>query len=138
MTPQQIAVVQASFARIFPVKARMAQAFYDRLFEVAPGVRPHFPEDMTHQRQKFADTLVDVVRLLSVPDALGRALAELSGRHRAYGARPDQLAPVGEALLHALERETPGGLSDAERTAWAAAYGAVAEAMAPHLEDEAA
>lgn len=33
MTPEQVALVQASFAKVAPVADQAAQIFYDRLFE---------------------------------------------------------------------------------------------------------
>jgi hypothetical protein len=51
MTPEQITLVQQSFAKVAPISAQAAVLFYDRLFEVAPSVRAMFPEDMTEQRR---------------------------------------------------------------------------------------
>ena len=39
MTPEQITLVQQSFAKVAPISAQAAVLFYDRLFEVAPSVR---------------------------------------------------------------------------------------------------
>jgi len=36
MTPAQVALVQASFAKVAPIADQAAQIFYDRLFAVAP------------------------------------------------------------------------------------------------------
>ena len=37
MTPEQITLVQQSFAKVAPISAQAAVLFYDRLFEVAPS-----------------------------------------------------------------------------------------------------
>jgi hypothetical protein len=61
MTPEQVALVQTSFAKVAPVADQAAQIFYDRLFAVAPQVRSLFPNDMTEQRRKLMATLAVVV-----------------------------------------------------------------------------
>ena len=52
MTPEQIALIQQSFAKVAPISEQAAVLFYDRLFKVAPSVRAMFPEDMTEQRKR--------------------------------------------------------------------------------------
>ena len=65
MTPDQIKLVQQSFARVAPISDQAAIIFYDRLFEVAPAVKAMFPADMTEQRKKLMSTLAYVVSGLS-------------------------------------------------------------------------
>ena len=36
MTPEQVQLVQDSFAKVAPISDKAAEIFYDRLFEVAP------------------------------------------------------------------------------------------------------
>ena len=36
MTPEQVTLVEQTFAEVAPVAAEAAEAFYGRLFEVAP------------------------------------------------------------------------------------------------------
>lgn len=86
--------------------------FYRRLFELAPETRPMFTREMALQAKKFSDMLAWVVAHLEDPEELGRELRELGARHRGYGVKADQYAPVGSALIwmfqHALgERFTP-------------------------------
>lgn len=138
MTPDQIKLVQASFAIVFPIKMAMAQTFYDRLFTIAPQVRPLFPTDMTHQREKLTDMLAYIVRNLGDPTALQQTLTGLARRHVDYKAVPDQFGPVGAALIDALDAHTPGGLNTQSKDAWVAAYTVVVEAMTPLMEGQAA
>ena len=42
MTPQQIAVVRESFAKVVPISEEVAALFYDRLFAIDPSTRPLF------------------------------------------------------------------------------------------------
>ena len=46
MTPEQVNLVQQSFAKVAPISEQAAELFYGRLFEVAPAVKAMFPADM--------------------------------------------------------------------------------------------
>ena len=43
MTPDQVTLVQSSFAKVAPISEQAAVLFYDRLFEIAPQVKRCFP-----------------------------------------------------------------------------------------------
>ena len=40
MTPDQVTLVQQSYAKVAPISEQAAVLFYARLFEVAPSVKP--------------------------------------------------------------------------------------------------
>ena len=65
MTPEQVNLVQQSFAKVAPISETAAVLFYDRLFEIAPTVRAMFPADMTEQRKKLMAMLAAVVNGLA-------------------------------------------------------------------------
>lgn len=66
MTPQQTELIQQSFAKVVPIADQAAVLFYDRLFEIAPDVKPMFHDaDMAEQRRKLMETLGIVVTGLS-------------------------------------------------------------------------
>jgi hemoglobin-like flavoprotein len=129
MTPEQVALVQESFAKIAPIADRAAIMFYDRLFELAPQAKTMFPTDMTEQRRKLMAALAFVVNGLANLQSVLPAASALAKRHVAYGAEPEHYAVVGVALLWALEK----GLGDAwtadAAEAWAAAYGTLSSLM---------
>ena len=108
MTPDQIKLVQDSFAKVAPMSEQAAILFYDRLFEVAPQVKAMFPADLTEQRKKLMATLAVVVTGLSNLESILPAASALASRHVAYGARPEHYPVVGGALLWTLEK----GLGD--------------------------
>src|SRR5262245_27832463 len=99
MTSEQIALVQQSFARVAPIADQAATMFYGRLFEIAPQVKPLFPEDLTEQRKKLMATLVTVVGNLHNLDVVLPSASALAKRHIGYGVTPDHYTMVGEALL---------------------------------------
>jgi hypothetical protein len=51
ITPEQVTLVQESFAKVALIADQAAIMFYDRLFELAPQVKTMFPADMTEQRR---------------------------------------------------------------------------------------
>jgi truncated hemoglobin YjbI len=53
MPPEQIALVQSSFARVEPAADAVATLFYARLFASDPSLRPLFMGDMAEQRRKL-------------------------------------------------------------------------------------
>src|SRR5919201_523319 len=89
MTPEQINLVQQSFAKVAPISEAAAVLFYDRLFEVAPSVKAMFPADTTEQRKKLMATLAVVVNGLSNLDSILPAASALATRHVGYGAKPE-------------------------------------------------
>jgi hemoglobin-like flavoprotein len=116
MTPEQIAQVQQSFAKVAPIADEAAALFYSRLFEIAPELRPLFRGDMAEQCRKLMATLAIVVHGLTRLDAILPAASALAKRHVGYGVKADHYAPVGAALLWTLER----GLGAHGRPTWQA------------------
>jgi nitric oxide dioxygenase len=123
MTPEQVQLVQQSFARISPIADQAAVMFYDRLFAIAPAVKAMFPADLTEQRRKLMATLAIVVNGLSDLPSILPAASALATRHVAYGARPEHYPVVGAALLWTLERGLADGWTPDVADAWRAAYG---------------
>ena len=122
MTPEQVSLVQSSFAKVAPIADKAAALFYDRLFTIAPPVKQMFKGDMAEQGRKLMTTLAVVVNGLTHLEAILPAASALARRHVSYGVKPAHYASVGEALLWTLEK----GLGDAwnaqTASAWATAY----------------
>jgi hemoglobin-like flavoprotein len=122
MTPEQVKLVQQSFAQVVPIADKAAEIFYDRLFELAPAVRPLFRGDMAEQRRKLVATLAVVVGGLSDLPSVLPAASALAKRHVDYGARPEHYPVVGEALLWTLARGLGPQFTPDVAGAWTAAY----------------
>jgi hemoglobin-like flavoprotein len=129
MTPQQIKLVQDSFAKVAPISEQAAALFYGRLFEIAPEVKPLFGGDMKEQGRKLMATLAVVVNGLADLDAILPAASALAKRHVGYGVKPGHYAPVGEALLWTLERGLGAGWTRELAAAWTAAYTTLSQFM---------
>ena len=129
MTEDQVKLVQQTFAKVAPISEQAAMIFYDRLFEVAPGVKAMFPSDMTEQRKKLMGMLAVVVNGLSNLPSVLPAASALAKRHVGYGARPEHYPVVGGALLWTLEKGLGEAWTPDVAAAWTAAYGTLSGYM---------
>src|SRR5262249_43794842 len=129
MTPEQVKLVQDSFAKVAPIADQAAEIFYDRLFEIAPAVRSLFHGDMAEQRHRLVATLAVVVNGLGDLPSVLPAASALAKRHVGYGVRPEHYAVVGEALLWTLARGLGEQWTPDVAAAWTAAYGTLSGYM---------
>src|SRR3954469_20259926 len=129
MDSTQIKLVQDSFAKVAPISEQAAVLFYDRLFEVAPGVRAMFPADMTEQRKKLMATLAVVVNGLANLESILPAASALATRHVSYGAKAEHYPVVGGALLWTLEKGLGEAWTPEVASAWTVAYGTLSGFM---------
>jgi hemoglobin-like flavoprotein len=123
MTPDQVNLVQQSFAKVAPISDQAAVLFYDRLFEIAPTVKAMFPADLREQRKKLMATLAVVVNGLGRLESVLPAASALAKRHVSYGAKPEHYPVVGGALLWTLEKGLGDAWTPEVADAWKAAYG---------------
>jgi len=129
MTPDQVKLVQQSFAKVAPISEAAAVLFYDRLFEIATQVKAMFPADMTEQRRKLMATLAAVVNGLGDLPSILPAASTLAKRHVGYGAKAEHYPVVGAALLWTLEKGLGDGWTPQIAEAWTTAYGTLSGYM---------
>ncbi|MFW2586912.1 globin family protein [Sagittula sp. SSi028] len=129
MTPEQIALVQDSFARVAPIAPQAGEAFYARLFEIAPEVRPMFKSDVTEQAGKLMTTLGVVVKGLTDLPKIVPVAENLARGHVAYGVKPDHYAPVGAALIDTLAAGLGEAFTPDVQAAWEEAYATLSGVM---------
>lgn len=129
MTPEHVALVQESFKRVVPIAGTAADLFYDRLFAIAPDVRPLFPDDLTDQKKKLIGMLATAVTNLHQVDTILPAVEALGRRHVDYGVTSVHYEPVGTALLWTLEQGLGEGFTPPVKAAWTEAYTTLAGVM---------
>lgn len=129
MTPDQVKLVQDSFAKVVPISETAAELFYGRLFEIAPQVKVMFPADMTEQRRKLMAMLAAVVNGLGNLTSILPAASALAKRHVSYGAKAEHYPVVGSALLWTLEKGLGDGWTPDVAAAWTTAYGTLSGYM---------
>lgn len=129
MTPDEIKMVQESFAKVIPIKEQAAELFYGRLFETTPEVRPLFKGDMKEQGAKLMATLAVVVKGLNNIESLLPVASDLAKRHVGYGVGPEHYPPVGAALIWTLGQGLGDEFTPEVEAAWAGANGLLSGAM---------
>ena len=129
MTPEQVALVQGSFKKVAPIAATAADIFYDRLFEIAPEVRPLFPEDMREQKMKLMQMLGVAVNNLHKVETIVEPVQQLGKRHAGYDVKDEHYDKVGEALIFTLGKGLGDDFTPEVEAAWVETYGLVATTM---------
>lgn len=129
MTPEQVTMVQESFKKVVPIAGAAADLFYGRLFEIAPEVRPLFPEDLGEQKKKLIGMLATAVTNLHQVDKIIPAVEDLGRRHSTYGVTAKQYEPVGAALLWTLEKGLGDEFTPPLKAAWTETYMTLAGVM---------
>ena len=121
--------VQSSFAKVAPISDAAAKIFYDRLFEVAPQVRPMFKGPIEAQGRKLMTTLGVVVNGLRDMEKILPVASDLAVQHVEYGVRPEHYETVGDCLIHTLHQGLCDEMTPELEQAWVAAYTALSGAM---------
>ena len=129
MHESEIQLVQDSFAKVAPIADQAAAIFYDRLFEIAPHVKPYFKSDMHEQGAKLMTTLGVVVNGLRDLDKIVPVAQALAKGHVAYGVTPEDYAPVGDALIYTLRTGLGEDFTPETANAWLGAYETLSSAM---------
>ena len=129
MTPRQIDLVQASFAKVAPIAEIAADLFYARLFELDPQLKPMFKGDMKRQGMMLMSMLSTAVRGLKNPEALVPVVKGLGRRHVAYGVQDQHFTTVGQALIDTLAKGLGAEFTAETREAWLAAYSLLSTVM---------
>ncbi|MCF2905355.1 globin domain-containing protein [Octadecabacter sp. CECT 8868] len=122
MNDDQITSVQESFAKVVPIKDAAAEIFYNRLFEVAPQVRPMFKGDVSEQGTKLMATLGVVVNGLRDLEKIVPVAEALAVKHIEYGVTAEHYDIVGATLLFTLKAGLGDDFTGEVEEAWTAAY----------------
>lgn len=129
MTPEQIGLVQGTWAKVVPIKETAAELFYGRLFELDPALRPLFKGDIREQGRKLMAMINVAVASLDRLDSIVPAVQDLGRRHKGYGVQPEHYATVAGALLWTLEKGLGDAFTPAVKEAWTQTYLVLAGAM---------
>ena len=129
MTPEQMQLVQTSWAKVELIAPQAAELFYKHLFELDPSLRALFKGNMQMQGEKLMQTIALVVHSLDQLDELLPSLRALGQRHVGYGVKAAHYDTVGAALLWTLEKGLGPVFTPATGTAWAEAYNILATVM---------
>jgi methyl-accepting chemotaxis protein len=129
VTTHTIHAIRTSFNRVESIGHVAGLIFYKRLFELAPNLRPMFPNEIEDQSMKLLDILTSALSMLERPEELRITLEQLGARHVDYGVKREHYDIVGTALLDMLASVLGRDFDPTLREAWTALYGAIATTM---------
>jgi hemoglobin-like flavoprotein len=129
MNQNDIQLIKSSWGWILIRRDKAADLFYDKLFQVAPSVRPLFPKDMTLQKQKLIDSISVVVNNLNKVEDVKETLMELGKRHRKYGAVTAHYAVVADVLIATLQEGMGDRFTQEAKVAWQKALNIINSVM---------
>jgi len=134
-------LILSTWRLVVPIADTAADLFYRRLFELQPGYRRLFPEDMAKQKRKLVTMLSFIVKSIDwmasqwqedVPADEDLCLVVLAmGRrhHQLYHIPDESYDAVGQALLWTLDQGLGQAFTDDVRAAWTRLYGVVSLTM---------
>jgi nitric oxide dioxygenase len=129
MTPDQISLVQSSFAKVAPIADVAATLFYEDLFARDPRLKGLFKGDMAEQRRKLMVMLTTAVNHLTNWSKIKNVVQALGHRHVDYGVKPADYETVGAALIATLEKGLGAEFTPDVRAAWQACIATIANEM---------
>jgi len=129
MTTDQIRLVRDSAASLAEYAEPVALLFYGKLFELDPGSRRLFHNDLAVQSRKLMDMLASVIESLEDFQPMWARLAKLGQQHAEYGVRPEQYDTLTAALLWTIAQLLGASFDAPTREAWRLAINAICAAM---------
>jgi hemoglobin-like flavoprotein len=129
MTSKQIDLVRSSWAQAATDEVAFGVRFYNRLFDMAPEIRPMFHRPIPEQSRKLVTILDHVIEKIDALDDIVENVVKLASRHESYGVRPEHYTVVGEALLWTLEKELGDQWNEELKIAWTVCYVTMSTAM---------
>jgi len=130
LTGNDTRLIRESWARVVPIADTAATLFYDRLFQIDPGLKALFSKtDMEAQKRRLVTALDLVVSSLEAPAETLEELRALGVRHAGYGVKAADYESVGAALLWTLAQGLGERFTPEVRAAWTTAYALVAGTM---------
>jgi hemoglobin-like flavoprotein len=129
MTAHQIRLVRDSVDSLREDAEPFALLFYGRLFELDPGSRRLFHNDLAAQGRKVMDMLASVVESLDAFQPMRVRLAELGRKHAEYGVRLEQYDTLTAALMWSIGQALGASFDVPTCEAWRLAINAICAAM---------
>jgi hemoglobin-like flavoprotein len=130
MTPQQILHVKSTWAMVASLDAvAVGGLFYNRLFEIAPQIRPMFRGPIPEQSKKLFTMIGYVIYKLDKLEDIIDEVGKLAERHVQYGVEAEHYNVVAEALLWTLEQGLGEHWTEEVKEAWVLCYTTLAGAM---------
>jgi len=119
LPPREIALVEASYARLQHRLVPLSIAFCERLLATRPNLYRLFPIEDVEKRELAASFLGFVVTNLRSADRLGELLEHMGGRGLLNGLSAGGVDDIGRSLLATLSDVEGEQWTDDTSRAWA-------------------
>ncbi|MCL1144317.1 globin domain-containing protein [Shewanella gaetbuli] len=129
LTPQEIQLIQSSFAIIKAENINLSRTFYDHLFQMAPLVIPLFKTERAIQEKHFNEIFTTAVNKINQFESLRPLLFDLGVRHKNYNVKQAQFQVVKSALILSIQYELKDQSNTTIESAWANYYDNIAEVV---------
>jgi len=131
MTTKQIGLIKSSWSLVAAIDPRtVGSLFYNRLFEIAPEVRPMFSRtSVPEQSKKLLVMLSYVISKLDKLEDIIEEVVKLAHHHASYGVKEEHYTVVGAALLWTLEQGLGDNWNEELKEAWTVCYITLSSAM---------
>jgi hemoglobin-like flavoprotein len=121
--------LQSSLHVMLEDQDKFAEAFYNRVFNIAPDVKNLFKKNITDQGRLLTHMLGGIVYSLSRPEYLELGLKKLGESHNKYGVEPEHYPVVKQAMMETIEESLGDLKTDKTMRAWSAALDKVVDVM---------
>ncbi len=129
MTTEQRRLVRDSVDSLREYAEPFVLLFYGKLFELDPGARRLFHNDLVAQGRKIMDMLGSVIDSLDDFQPMRAQLAELGRRHSEFGVRHEHYETLTAAFLWSIAQVLGPSFDVPTREAWRIAITAICAAM---------
>ena len=131
MTSHEINLVKDSWKTVANIDMEtVGELFYNRLFEIAPEVKPMFSRSpMSEQSKKLLSALAYIIAKLDKLDDIIDEVQKLARKHTQYGVKESHYEAVGAALLWTLEKGLGDSWNEELKNAWIKTYTILSGAM---------
>lgn len=129
MTLEQRQLLRNSLDLLSDQSGPFVLLFYGKLFELDPGARQLFHNDLAAQGKKVMDMLASVVESLDNGAPVRAKLLELGKRHSEFGVRQEQYEALTAAMLWSLAQALGPDFDPPTREAWRMALDAICSIM---------
>jgi len=127
--PVTVEIVRDSCKRLPRETVELTREFYRQLFEMAPGTRSMFAEDMSEQHDRLLSAILAAVRAMDRPEVVEDHLRRWGVVHRRmHGVTDEMYVYVGHALVRAIHKIL-GHLETSVASSWIAVYEWMAAVM---------
>ena len=136
MTEKQIILVKDTWNYVILRSQEAGESFYERLFVIAPHLKPLFKGNAKEQARKLMTMVTLIVTKLHKLDDIIQEVKYLAIRHIKYNVEDKHYAVVGEALLWTLESGLKEKWTQEVEEAWVTVYTILSEAMIKAAQKE--